>query len=90
MEIRERPPSMQKISTTVPLGGDVGHPGAPTNNTRNITGGPPWEAMPCIRYSEKFAFSLMTCAKIFGNAWVLIDNRHTCDHRIDASINTMK
>jgi hypothetical protein len=32
----------------------------------------------------------MTCAIILANAWFRVDNKHTCDHRVDASINTMK
>jgi hypothetical protein len=43
-----------------------------------------------IRCLGKFAFSLMTYAIILANAWFRIDNRHTCDHRVDTSINIMK
>jgi hypothetical protein len=32
----------------------------------------------------------MTCAIILAKAWFHIDNRHMCDHQVDASINTMK
>jgi hypothetical protein len=32
----------------------------------------------------------MTCAIILAKAWFRIDNKHTCDHLVDASINTMK
>jgi hypothetical protein len=32
----------------------------------------------------------MTCAIILANAWFHVDNRHTCGHRIDASINSIK
>jgi hypothetical protein len=32
----------------------------------------------------------MTCAINLAKAWLCVDSRHTCDHRIDASINTMK
>jgi hypothetical protein len=32
----------------------------------------------------------MTCAIILAKVWFLVDNRHACDHIIDASINTMK
>jgi hypothetical protein len=32
----------------------------------------------------------MTYAIILANAWFRVDNRHTCDHRVDVSINTMK
>jgi hypothetical protein len=32
----------------------------------------------------------MTYAIILANAWFRVNNRHTCDHRVDASINTMK
>jgi hypothetical protein len=32
----------------------------------------------------------MTCAIILAKAWFRVDNRHTCDHLVDASINTMK
>jgi hypothetical protein len=43
-----------------------------------------------IRCSGKFAFGLMTCAIILPKAWFSVDNRHTCDHRVDALINTIK
>jgi hypothetical protein len=32
----------------------------------------------------------MTCVIILANVWFHVDNRHTCDHRVDASINIMK
>lgn len=32
----------------------------------------------------------MTCLIILANAWFRVDRRHTCDHRVDASIRTMK
>jgi hypothetical protein len=32
----------------------------------------------------------MTCAINLGNAWFRVDNRHTCGHRVDVSINTIK
>jgi hypothetical protein len=32
----------------------------------------------------------MTCATVLENAWFRVDNRHTCGHQLDASINTMK
>jgi len=32
----------------------------------------------------------MTCVMILAKAWLRVDRRHTCDHRVDASINTMK
>jgi hypothetical protein len=32
----------------------------------------------------------MTCAIILANTWFHVDNRHMCDHRVDASINTVK
>jgi hypothetical protein len=32
----------------------------------------------------------MTCAIILAKTWFCIDNRHTCDHLVDASINIMK
>jgi hypothetical protein len=32
----------------------------------------------------------MTCAIILAKAWFYVDNKHTCDHLIDASINIMK
>jgi hypothetical protein len=32
----------------------------------------------------------MTCAIILAKAWFRVDNRHMCDHRVDASISTMK
>jgi hypothetical protein len=32
----------------------------------------------------------MICAIILVKAWFRVDNRHTCDHIIDASINTIK
>jgi hypothetical protein len=32
----------------------------------------------------------MTCAIILAKAWFCVDNRHTCDHLIDVSINTIK
>jgi hypothetical protein len=44
----------------------------------------------CIRCLGKFAFSLMTNAIILAKAWFHVNNRHMCDHRVDASINTMK
>jgi hypothetical protein len=44
----------------------------------------------CIRYSGKFAFSLITCAIILAKAWFHVNNRHACDHRVDVSISTMK
>jgi hypothetical protein len=44
----------------------------------------------CIRFSGKIAFSLMTCAIILVKAWLCVNNSHTCDHLVDASINTMK
>jgi hypothetical protein len=40
-EVRERPPSTQKMSMVGPLGGGAEGPGAPTINTKNIDGGPP-------------------------------------------------
>jgi hypothetical protein len=39
-EVRERPPSTQKMSTVPPLGGGVGGPGPPTIHVKNINGGP--------------------------------------------------
>jgi hypothetical protein len=44
----------------------------------------------CIRCLGKFAFSLMTCVIILAKSWFRVDKRNTCDHRVDASINTMK
>jgi hypothetical protein len=38
-EIRERPPLIAKMSMVVPLRGDVGDPGAPTNQCKNVNGG---------------------------------------------------
>jgi hypothetical protein len=32
----------------------------------------------------------MTCAIILANPWFCVNNRHTCDHRVDVLINTMK
>jgi hypothetical protein len=32
----------------------------------------------------------MTCAIILAKAWFYVDNKHTCDHLIDALINTTK
>jgi hypothetical protein len=32
----------------------------------------------------------MTYAINLAKAWFRVDNRHTCDHLVDASINTMK
>jgi hypothetical protein len=32
----------------------------------------------------------MTCVIFLTKVWFRVDERHTCDHRIDASINTMK
>jgi hypothetical protein len=32
----------------------------------------------------------MTCAMILANAWFRVDDKHTCDQRVDVSINTMK
>jgi hypothetical protein len=32
----------------------------------------------------------MTYIINLGKAWFHVNNRHTCDHRVDASINTMK
>jgi hypothetical protein len=32
----------------------------------------------------------MTCTIILAKTWFRVDNRHTCDHLVDASINTMK
>jgi hypothetical protein len=32
----------------------------------------------------------MAYAIILANAWFCVDNRHMCDHLVDASINTMK
>jgi hypothetical protein len=32
----------------------------------------------------------MTCAIILVKAWFRVDNKHTYDHLVDASINTMK
>jgi hypothetical protein len=40
MDIQERPPSTQKMSTTDPLGGGAGGPGAPTTQLEDINGGP--------------------------------------------------
>jgi hypothetical protein len=48
-EIRERPPSMQKLSMIGPLGGGAEDPGAPTINIKNIDGDPPWLAVLEIR-----------------------------------------
>jgi hypothetical protein len=44
MEIRERPPSMQKTSMAGPLIGGDGDPRAPTINAKKLTAGPltPW------------------------------------------------
>jgi hypothetical protein len=44
----------------------------------------------CIRCSKNFAFRLMTCDIILANAWFRVDNRRTCDQRVDVSINTIK
>jgi hypothetical protein len=40
-EIEESPPSTQKTSTMDPLGGDVGEPGEPTINAKNVDDGTP-------------------------------------------------
>jgi hypothetical protein len=40
LEIRERPPSMQKTSTADPLRGNAGDPGAPIINAKNVDSGP--------------------------------------------------
>jgi hypothetical protein len=40
-EIRERPPSMQKISMVDPLGGDARDLRAHTINAKNVNDGPP-------------------------------------------------
>jgi hypothetical protein len=32
----------------------------------------------------------MTCIINLAKAWLRFDSRHTCDHRMDASIKTMK
>jgi hypothetical protein len=40
-EIREYPPSTQKMSTVGPLGGSAGGSGAATIKIKNIDGGPP-------------------------------------------------
>jgi hypothetical protein len=32
----------------------------------------------------------MTCIIILAKAWFRVNNRHTCDHLEDVSINTMK
>jgi hypothetical protein len=32
----------------------------------------------------------MTCVIILAKAWFCVDKRHMCDHRVDASIKTMK
>jgi hypothetical protein len=42
------------------------------------------------RCSGKFAFNLMTCVTNLAKAWLHVDNRHTCDHHVDASIRSMK
>jgi hypothetical protein len=39
-EVREHPPSTQKMSTTGSLGGGAGGPGASTINAKNVDGGP--------------------------------------------------
>jgi hypothetical protein len=44
----------------------------------------------CIRCSEKLVFNLMTCASILAKTLLRVDSRQTCDHRVDASINTIK
>jgi hypothetical protein len=44
----------------------------------------------CIRFLGKLAFNIMTCAIILAKAWFHVDNKHTCYHLVDASINTMK
>jgi hypothetical protein len=44
----------------------------------------------CIQFLEKFAFNIVTCAIILTKAWFHVYNRHTCDHLVDVSINTMK
>jgi hypothetical protein len=43
-----------------------------------------------ILCSGKFTFSLMTCVINLANAWLCVDRRHTCDHRVDVSIHTIK
>jgi hypothetical protein len=40
-EIRERPPSMQKLLMIGPLGGGAEDPGAPTINIKNVGGDRP-------------------------------------------------
>jgi hypothetical protein len=32
----------------------------------------------------------MTCTIILAKAWFGVDNKHTCDHLVDASINIVK
>jgi hypothetical protein len=32
----------------------------------------------------------MTCAISLAKAWFCVDNKHICDHLVDASISTMK
>jgi hypothetical protein len=46
--------------------------------------------MDCIRFSGKLAFNLMTCTIILTKAWFCVDNKHTCDHLVDALIKTIK
>jgi hypothetical protein len=40
LEVREHPPSKQKMSTVGPLGGGAGGPGVPTLNAKNVDGKP--------------------------------------------------
>jgi hypothetical protein len=44
----------------------------------------------CIQFLGKHAFNLTTCVIILAKAWFYVDNRHTCVHLVDASINTIK
>jgi hypothetical protein len=44
----------------------------------------------CSRCLGKFAFNLITCVINLVKAWLCVNSRHTCDHRVNASIKIMK
>jgi hypothetical protein len=48
------------------------------------------QRIDCIWYLGKLAFNLITWPIILAKAWSCIASRHTRDHHIDASINSMK
>jgi hypothetical protein len=56
------------MSMEGPVGGDAGDPGTLTINTKNVDGGPPWEATSEIREHSPSKQKMSTAGPLRGDA----------------------